>query len=106
MIYLFIYLILIGLVAYWAHTWNRNPGNWILISILFSPLISAIALGILGQNNDSETHKTICPFCKEKIRFEAIICKHCGSNLSTYRNAENLNEKQLNELIEKIQGKK
>ncbi|MFO1300785.1 MAG: hypothetical protein U1F17_10455 [Burkholderiaceae bacterium] len=29
-----------------------------------------------------------CPFCAEAVRFEAIKCKHCGSDLSTPEVAE------------------
>ncbi|RLB34576.1 MAG: large conductance mechanosensitive channel protein MscL, partial [Deltaproteobacteria bacterium] len=25
--------------------------------------------------------KRICPFCKEKVKENATICKHCGSKL-------------------------
>lgn len=31
---------------------------------------------------DRKSKSTVCPYCKEKIKNGAIICKHCRSNLS------------------------
>lgn len=32
-------------------------------------------------NNVANPEDKICPFCAEKIKYAAIKCKHCGSNI-------------------------
>lgn len=69
-----IYLLLticVGLLAVYR---SRSLVVWIGISLLISPLISAIILLIIGDGDYS-----ICSKCKEKVKNEATICKHCGT---------------------------
>ena len=41
--------------------------------------------GALGKNKpvsaSVSSKQRSCPFCAEDIRFEAIVCKHCGRDL-------------------------
>jgi hypothetical protein len=47
------------------------------IAILFY-LIRIIIKRIKKYSKENKTR--ICPFCAEKIKFNAVICKHCGKN--------------------------
>ena len=53
---------------------ERSFLGWCLLSLAISPLISLLILLIVGDGNYS-----ICPKCKEKVKSEATICKHCGT---------------------------
>lgn len=72
--------LLVGGVAFVR---GRSLLGWCLFSLLLSPLLGLVAVLIL-PSPDSEgdrphwlTH-TRCPACAERVRREAIRCKHCG----------------------------
>jgi hypothetical protein len=103
-----IYVFLVGLITWWAVTLNRHPILWAGIALILSPLIAGIALLVLGEEDEAVpgSGNVRCPMCAELIRAEAIKCKHCGADLRRVRNAEHLNEEQLNRLIAELQGRK
>ncbi len=71
---IFLFWILGGLlVAQWYKNWDQGYGKGLFISILFSPVIAAIVLLLSGRKART------CPKCAEKIRMQALVCKHCGN---------------------------
>lgn len=107
--YFFIWLILSVCCAVLAGNRGRNEISWFFISALISPLIGFILLIILDDMSEDVAIKSgskkTCLYCAEIINSEAIKCKHCGSLQSKIK-PENLNEKELNDLINKIQNNK
>ena len=47
-----------------------------MLSLVISPLLAGICLMLLPVS-----YRRICPFCKEGIRADAIVCKHCHRDL-------------------------
>jgi len=43
----------------------------------------------------------ICPFCSEEVRDEAIVCKHCRSDLSVVRSLRS----RIDELTKRLEGR-
>lgn len=71
-------------------------------------VIGAILFGFGSTQTSGNSNPSArkCPFCAESIQPEAIVCKHCKSDLSAIpKNPENLSEVELNKLIEKLKLK-
>ena len=75
----------------WAANKGRSGFGWFVFSMLLSPLLGLIFVGVLDKvPSDTETpnapnpatHKK-CPECAEQILREAKVCKHCGYRLFT-----------------------
>jgi hypothetical protein len=86
---LFFYILFVGLIGIWARKLNRNVVLCVLGAIVFSPLIVGIYLLYIDTSNNgvisslfgnSEPYDT-CPKCAEKVKRDAIACKHCGNEL-------------------------
>ncbi len=73
---LILYLILVLLVGIWASRWNRSGFLWGLLALIISPLLAALVLLIVGNNNPK------CPACRMPVDPEATICPHCRTELA------------------------
>ena len=49
---LFIFLTLVGVIAYWASEWNRNGFLWGLIAFVISPILAALFLLLSGRYSE------------------------------------------------------
>lgn len=90
-----IFLLWIGasiVVAIGASNRGRGGFGWFLLSMIFSPLLTLVALLLLPKidpdapvladdPSDSEATHRRCPDCREIVRRDARKCKHCGSAL-------------------------
>jgi len=72
----FVWLIFAILVGVWASSKGRSFLGWMLLAILFSPLLASLLLLIKGSARR-------CPFCRGGVPKEALVCRHCGRNLAT-----------------------
>ena len=50
----------------------------------FDPLVSNLTKYRRFGKQALESGKRKCPSCAEMVKFEARICKHCGSDLEPY----------------------
>lgn len=67
---------------------GRDGVGWFIIGVLLGPLGFLISL-VVSKNDEVVEQKSIstgttkkCPFCAELVKKEALICKHCKSDLS------------------------
>ncbi len=71
-----------------ASSKGRSGFAWLLLGVLFS-VFALILVALLPSRKPiprdpgapgPETH-VLCPDCKEPVRNEARVCKHCGAKL-------------------------
>ena len=85
----FFWLIFAILVGVFAGKKGRSGIGYFFLAVILSPLIGLIILLIAGENREKAEEKKItsgdfkkCPFCAELIKSEAVVCKHCGREIS------------------------
>lgn len=67
---------------------NRSGFGWLVLSLMFSPVLAGLVLALLGRGDadrqavTADTHRH-CPDCREVVRRDARKCKHCGSVITT-----------------------
>jgi len=74
------------LTAIAAVSRGRSSLGWFILGLLFSVFALAAVLIMPSKKNDPfaitpDTHFR-CPDCKEFVRKEASVCKHCGCKLA------------------------
>jgi hypothetical protein len=54
---------------------------------LFLGWIGVLILALLSPVKDSSTGFRECPFCKEQIRWDAVVCPHCQRDVEPLASA-------------------
>lgn len=81
---------LLGLGFVWMITALLSQSATIANWSTFAAFVMAIVVGVVthepAPDEDDEKGEAaeikLCPFCAEEIKAAAIVCKHCGSQLS------------------------
>ena len=60
---------------------GRSGVGWFFIALCASPLIAGVVLFALPEKISAGTFSILrrCNHCREQIRRDADVCKHCGS---------------------------
>jgi len=74
MVLFFAWLLLSGVIAAWASSKGRSGLGWLLLALIFSPLLAGLMLLVAGTGYH-------CSVCKEAVHKDALVCKHCGARL-------------------------
>lgn len=81
-----IYVALCVAVAVLAARRGRSGFGWLLVSLLFSPVVGFVFVLVLKDvaprtgEPTPDTHVR-CPECRELVLRDASKCKHCGCRL-------------------------
>ena len=76
LIWLLIWLALSIAIGTVAEKKGKSAATWMVIAVLISPLIAYVILAV-SESDDVRT----CPFCAEKIKAQAKICRYCHHDL-------------------------
>lgn len=74
--------LLAGHIAYGK---GRSQMLYIVIGIFLTPIIALLMIlfskaddGVLQSREVKAGRAKICPACREVVKKEAVVCKHCG----------------------------
>lgn len=66
-----------GILSAWiASTKHRSGCAWFLVGLFLGPLGIIIA-AVMGRPHTG----WICPYCKEEVQKDALVCPHCQRDL-------------------------
>ena len=88
MLYITLWIVLSILVALYAFARGHSTLNvfgFLLLGLVFSPLIALIASALIPPSDKSLIDKGLakkCPHCAELVKPEAVVCSHCGRELA------------------------
>ncbi len=69
-------------VGEYAHKRGRSSTAWFLVGLLFSPFLALILVAVLEPGTQGTLYRD-CPFCAERVKSAAIVCRFCGRDLPT-----------------------
>lgn len=103
-----LWIALCVVVSVYASRKGHNPAFIFFISIILSPLLGFLITLIRGAKREVIERKSIakgdqkkCPYCAELVKYEALVCKHCGAEIgSTPSESSKINEDKASDGIE------
>lgn len=82
------WLIFAGIVAILADGRGRSGFGWFILAVLLSPLVGALLVLVLPnlkvelrEREFDRVNSRTCPFCAERIKTEARVCRYCGRDV-------------------------
>lgn len=80
------WLILVIATGALAASKNRSVAVWLLLAVLVAPAVIIILAVLPAADVEDPARPRVsqtkaCPFCAERIKPEAKVCKHCGRDL-------------------------
>jgi hypothetical protein len=75
------WLVLAVACGIFADKRGRSGVGWFFIALLASPLVAGVFLLVIPEKTPASQFSILrrCNSCREQIRRDASICKHCGS---------------------------
>lgn len=65
------------LVGWLASRRGRSGLGFFLLSLLLTPVIGFIVVLLVSDRPKPTAYARVCPFCREGIKTQAIVCPHC-----------------------------
>lgn len=85
MFWFIVWILLCILVGMFANSKGRSGFGFFFVSLILSPVIGFLmALIATPHENEIMKNKNLkkCPYCKELIKEDAVVCKHCHKDLN------------------------
>jgi hypothetical protein len=81
-------LIVLVAIAVWVYLdakarAERQPALWAIGAVLLAIVVVPVWLIKRGPKNDAAVGMKRCPFCAEAVQGAAIVCKHCGHDITS-----------------------
>lgn len=94
---LFLVNLFLSFVAGWiARNKGRSAVGYFLFSFFLSFLLAVLVLIAVPPLKPVQTSRTReCPFCKESILNNALVCKHCGRDVEPLESAPFVPENEM-----------
>ena len=96
---IFLVNLFLSFIAGWiAKSKGRSAVGFFFFSFFLSFLLAVLVLIAVPQLKPVQTDRTReCPFCKESILNNALVCKHCGRDVEPIASAPFVSEREMAE---------
>lgn len=88
---LLFWFVFAALVGWWSDAWGRKAWQFVLLSLICAPVVSAIVLVIMGRDyavleerarsGDGGSGFKTCRSCRNKISRYSNNCGYCGTSV-------------------------
>ena len=76
------------LCGLWAGSINKGKGHSYAAGFILGVLLGPIGVILAAISGKVDLDTATCPYCQEKVRPGAVVCKHCQSKLVVEIDAE------------------
>lgn len=62
---------------------GRSAAGWTVLGLVFG-LVATLIVALVPRGDGTGRGERRCPYCAERVRLDAIVCRHCGRDIDAH----------------------